>query len=220
MFGLALTSEAVVNKIDNVISASLRIDITKLTESNEKLSIELSTSREMHTETTKQVNQLKTSLEKKDEEIAALRTALDHTEIKLDEHEQYSRRNSLRISGVTESEMEDVGAKTLDVFNKRMKLDKPITPDHIHRVHRVGPRKEGTARAVLVKFATYKTRNKIFRGRFYLNPRKQNDDNADLPHMYINEHLTKLQAALLWKGRQLKKEKKIPDCLSADCNKK
>ena len=75
-FVLALTNGEVVNKIDNVISASLRMDITKLTESNEKLSIELSTSREMHTETTKQVNQLKTSLEKKDEEITALRTAL------------------------------------------------------------------------------------------------------------------------------------------------
>ena len=109
---------------------------------------------------------------------------------------------------------------TLDVFNKRIRLDQPITPDHIDRVHRVGPRKEGTARAVLVKFATYKTRNTIFRGRFSLNPRKQNDDNADLPHMYINENLTKLWAALLWKGRQLKKEKKIQDCWSADCNKK
>ena len=125
-FVLAITSKEVVNKIDNVMSASLRMD--KLTESDEKLSREISTFREMHTETTKQVNQLKTSLEKKDEEIAALRTALDHTEIKLDEHEQYrySRRNSLRIPVVTESEKEDVGAKTLDVFNKGMKLDQPI----------------------------------------------------------------------------------------------
>ena len=182
-FVLALTSEEVVNNIHNVIN-------------------------EMHTETTKQVNQLKTSLEKKDEVIAALRTALDHSEVKLDEHEQYSRRNSLRISGVTESEMEDVGAKTLDVFNKRMKLDQPITPDHIDRVHRVVPRKEGTARVVPMKFATYRTRNKIFRGRFSLNPRKQNDDNADLPHIYITEDLTKLRAAPLWKGRQFKKKKR------------
>ena len=49
-FVLTLTSEEVVNKIDNVISASLRMDITKLTESNEKLSRELSTYRDMHTE--------------------------------------------------------------------------------------------------------------------------------------------------------------------------
>ena len=109
------------------------MDITKLTESNEKLSRELSTFRELHTETTKQVYQLKTSLEKKDEEIAALRTALDHSKFELDKILQYSRRNSLRIAGVTESEMK----KTLDVFNKRMKLDQPITPDHIDRVHRV-----------------------------------------------------------------------------------
>ena len=101
-------------------------------------------------------------MEERDEEISALRTALDHTKFKLEEHEQYRRRNSLRISEVKESEMEDIGEKTLDVFNKRMRLDQSITPDHIDQVHCVGPRKGGLLYAVLVKFSTYRTRNTFF----------------------------------------------------------
>ena len=90
-------------------------------------------------------------------------------ESKLDDQEQYSRRNSLRITGIPESDNEDIVPKVLDVINNKIKPDIPVSSDHIDRLHRVGKRSGDTPRAVLIKFATYRHRQRVYRNRKNLN---------------------------------------------------
>ena len=41
----------------------------------------------------------------------------------------------------------------------------PMTADHIDRMHRVGPQKTSAPRSVMVKFATYGARHRVFSNR-------------------------------------------------------
>ena len=81
-----------------------------------------------------------------------------------DSLEQYSRRNSLRISGITESEHEDPGQICLDLFNDTLELgeEDAVSPADIDRVHGVGKKMDGKTRSILVKFATYRVHRRVF----------------------------------------------------------
>jgi hypothetical protein len=163
----------------------------------------------------KEVAQLRDIVKSKDGEISDLRKRVSDLEVKQDESEQYSRRNSLRISGVQESNSEDIVEKTLDLFNSTMDLD--VSPEQIDRLHRVGKRSDEKARSILVKFATYRTRNKVMRNRTLLKnvPQPQATDQGQT-RIFINEDLTKYRSNLLYQARQLKKRDKIKDCWSWD----
>ena len=55
----------------------------------------------------KEVAYLRCVIEKKDATIESLTKRVDDLEVALDDHEQYSRRNSLRLFGLVESENEN-----------------------------------------------------------------------------------------------------------------
>ena len=97
----------------------------------------------------------------------------------LDDHEQYSRRNSLRISGVIEDANEENVAVTLGFINKELGMATPIVERDIDRVglHRLGPRRAANSRPILVKFATYRARQLVFKQKAYLNPRRRTEFN-------------------------------------------
>lgn len=61
-------------------------------------------------------------------------------EKEIKEHEQYSRRNSLRIYGVDESSSECTDDIVIDIVTKT--LDCPLTHEDIDRSHRVGKRRD------------------------------------------------------------------------------
>ena len=94
-----------------------------------------------------------------------------------------------------------------------MKLQPPITAEEIDSVHRMGPRKEGTTRPVLVKFATYRTSNRVFSNKKILKPK---DNNAAKTPVYINKDLTRRRANLLWKSRTHVKNYNLKGCWSSD----
>ena len=66
----------------------------------------------------KEVAYLRCVIEKKDATIESLTKRIDDLEVALDDHEQYSRRNSLRLFGLVESENEDITKRTIDVLNE------------------------------------------------------------------------------------------------------
>ena len=72
---------------------------------------------------------LKTLLEKKVEEIESLKTRVGQLEYQHDELQQYSRRNSIRVSGLPETPNEDPAELSIDLFNNRMHL--AIKPEDI-----------------------------------------------------------------------------------------
>ena len=75
---------------------------------------------------------------------------------------------------------------------------------------------------ILVKFATYRARDKVMRSRRALNDISQyraedgGTQGQVQSRIFINEDLTKLRSNLLYHAGQLKKQKKIQDCWTWD----
>ncbi|KAE8750844.1 hypothetical protein FOCC_FOCC002272 [Frankliniella occidentalis] len=98
-----------------------------------------------------EVDNLSYDLRQKDIVIAELRA-------RLDESEQYSRRNNLRIFGVKEKSKENTDLLVMDVAKK---IGVDISETQIDRSHRIG--KPGTKpRPIIVKFVGYAPRRAMF----------------------------------------------------------
>lgn len=130
-----------------------------------------------------------------------LEKRLSQVEYDNDSLEQYSRRNSLRISGVSEEINEDTDSVIMKIAEE---LDVPLAPSDIDRSHRVGKIDEQQGRNgkrrhrdILVKFATYNARRRLF------IKRKDLRDMEHMKHLYVNEDLTKLRSKLLYDARCL-----------------
>ena len=165
---------------------------------------------------------LRDLVKSKDEKIAELESRIVNLETKDDDHEQYSKRNSLRNSGINETPSEYVVGKVVHLFNTTMKVTPPVTEDQFDRIHRVGPTANGQTRQILVKFATYRVRDRVFRSKRNLaNVNKSLTENsvkkeAKKASIFINEDLTKLRSNLLWRARVKKKAEEINECWSWD----
>ena len=120
-----------------------------------------------------EMSALRAVLQQKDQKIKELESRVQQLENDQDVLEQYTRRNSLRVSGLPEDRHEDPAEVVLKVFNKTMGLEKtgnPILITDIDRVHRVGKPQEGKSRQILVKFATYRARQRVFGAKRNLKP--------------------------------------------------
>jgi hypothetical protein len=111
---------------------------------------------------TKQIAELKS-------EIVVLKEQLRERDVvtanRIDDLEQYQRRNNLRIFGIPESSGEDTDKIVMDLCKEKLKLE--ITSDRIERSHRVGagPTPAGSdtrPRAILVRFTSYRDRRAVF----------------------------------------------------------
>lgn len=193
---------------------------------------------------TREVAELREVVKARDKQISSLQGEIEKLKTAIDEQEQYSRRNNLRITGIPEKENEDVVAVTLDMINKNVCVAEPITVADIDRVHRLGPRRDDrSARPIIIRLSTYQVRNRIYKNRVMLNPRRRHGPPGDpwrrndiagseeaaasLPRtdpgvgrqaVFINEDLTSGKAKLLWHARQAKRDNKIKDCWSANGN--
>ena len=78
----------------------------------------------------------------------------------IDRHEQYSRKNSIRLRGVVEEMGEDIEKVTLETLKKELDLD--LVRSEIDIVHRVG-RRDSNPRSILVKFLSHKTKERVMR---------------------------------------------------------
>ena len=89
-------------------------------------------------------------------------------EIKFDDHEQYSRRNCLVITGLPETEGEDTDTIIHNLFLNKLGINMDIY--QIDRSHRLGPRRYREdqtliSRPIIVKFATYRSRKTVFNAK-------------------------------------------------------
>ena len=74
-----------------------------------------------------EVHALRTELASKDARIETLQKKVDAIELQQDELEQYSRRNSVRLSGLTEEADEDVVKGVLVTLNHVMCITPPLS---------------------------------------------------------------------------------------------
>ena len=90
------------------------------------------------TKINKRLDSLEQALSEKDSKIKLLEEKTTHLEAKLDDLEQYSRRNSVRIGGITENEKGEDIENIITTVLDDMKMNNKITLKDINRVHRIG----------------------------------------------------------------------------------
>ena len=138
-------------------------------------------------------------------QAAALKTQEIKDSIKVDELEQYGRRQNLEIVGVPEKEDENTNAIVLEVAKM---LDVDIMSSHISTSHRL-PKKKASSRnnsgssPIIVRFTSRDIRNQI-----YANRKKarfvdlKNFSVSDTKNIFVNENLTPTRKQLFWKTKQ------------------
>ncbi|KAJ8304216.1 hypothetical protein KUTeg_017799 [Tegillarca granosa] len=139
-------------------------------------------------------NEIKTLKNEND----ALRSENESLKLSIDELEQYSRRNAIRITGIRENENETTDELVKDLAKK---IDVDINDTDIDRSHRSG--KPGTNRQILIKFTNYNIKRRLMKARGKLLSAE------GCRNIYISEDLTKRRQSLFQGARQLLKEKKI-----------
>ena len=126
---------------------------------------------------------------------------------KIDEIEQYSRRNCLLMNGIKEADppKENVSQETSEVstqentdiailllFNEKLGVDVHIKDiDRRHRIGRQKQKNKDTPRPIIVKFSNYNTRQWVFQARRKLKGTQ----------ISIVENLTSKRVAILSKAR-------------------
>ena len=125
-----------------------------------------------------EISHLKQVIQKRDDVITALQNDLSEVKDANDALEQYTRRNSLRISGLKELQDENPLQVILTFCNSRLRVKPEVTINDIDRVHRIGKPDQKVDRKLLVKFATYRVRQRVYAARVRLKPKNQHDPDA------------------------------------------
>ena len=164
---------------------------------------------------------ISSELKSRDDEIAALKEEVsilkteirdikaerkqerENVENELDEQEQYSRRNNLRVflkvRETTDENTTDI------VIDHGKNIGVALTPNDISRSHRLGKKVRGKIRPILVKFTSYWKRKEFF-------------DNRKKDEVFVAEDLTDRRSKLLYEARNLRRENKIKYCWTRDGN--
>lgn len=131
----------------------------------------LKTIKEVQERQDAKIFHLEQALEKKDKEINEMKCSMEKLDslnetlqANLNSLEQYSRRNCLRVFGLTESPNENTTAMICSLAQQKLGVELKTTD--IDRSHRVGPAaKDGKTRGIIVKFMSYTSRDLVIRNR-------------------------------------------------------
>ena len=148
------------------------------------------------------IKRLEDHIAAQDKKIKDMEEVMNSLEAKLDDQEQYSRRTSVRISGIKETPTENVREEATKVFTTL-----GLNPS-INRIHRVGPKAEGTVRPVLVQFTDFPDKDAVMK--------KRRDLSTKMPNIFINEDLTRKRSKIMYEARRKKREGNIKGVWSAD----
>ena len=149
------------------------------------------------------VRKLEDEIEKDRKQLKVMQQKMDQLASLIDAQEMYSRRTSIRISGITENPRgEDVKEDVLRVLSPM-----GITLEAINRMHRVGKKTPNRPRQVLVQFISYRSKEKVM---------SQAPTLLKGTNIFINEDLTEKRATLLYEARKLRREGRIAQCWSRD----
>lgn len=131
-------------------------------------------------------------------ELSTIRAVVDELQRKtvaceerVDDLEQYSRRNCLLIHGIPEKTRESTTDLSLDLFYNKLGID--IDYHDIDRTHRIGSqRRSGSKpRPIIVKFVSYQARDEVWFNKSKLKNTK----------ITVTESLTKIRQQLFRAAR-------------------
>ena len=121
---------------------------------------------------TQKFDQYEKDRREKDTIIATLQSELksasmkvEDLEKKMDRQEQYSRGNCILIHGLKEQKNKSTDDRVLELF--REELNEEILLVNLDRTHRIGKKRHSNSkpRPVIVKFARYNIREKVFKSK-------------------------------------------------------
>ena len=127
-----------------------------------------------------------------------------------DQSDQYSRRNTLRISGFKENTGENTDTI---IMNMTSTIGCDLLINKIDRNHRFG-KPDATKikhREILIKFTSYRARKKLYTMKKYL---KENGYGG----VFLNEDLTRTRSKVLFEARKVVKSDRVKGAWSADGN--
>ena len=101
-----------------------------------------------------EVEALRKAVRARDEAMVNLKKEMVTLHTEHDELDQYTRRNSVTLTGLTEATNENVYDIVMTIFNEEIGVIPPISPQEIDRIHRVGKPDPTKKRSILIKFAT------------------------------------------------------------------
>ena len=181
----ALTDERVKSALISSYTAALTAELEKRDRIIEALQSE--------------VQQLKTDLHELKQEKAEEKERL---QAELDDQEQYSRRNNLRVYLSTpEHPKEDTTQLILDHAKV---IGVALTPTDIDRSHRIGKKgRSSKPRSVIIKFTSYWRRKEFF-------------DNRKNDTVFVSEDLTDKRANLLYNAHELRRKGYVKYCWTQD----
>ena len=92
-----------------------------------------------------------------EENVSVMNKKVENLEKELDKHEQCSRRNSVLVHGIAETD--DLVTEAIST-----KMNIEISPADLYRTHRIGKKMPGQnkPRPIIVKLSRYKVRKKVF----------------------------------------------------------
>ncbi len=144
---------------------------------------------------------------------------MDDLQLKVNDLEQYGRRNNLRISNMflgsskvlTERE---VTQRTVDFINQSVLKagdgDTPITANDVDRCHTLGPIKPEGNNNIIIKFQNYHAKRAVFEMKKNLK--------GDSNKRFIAEDLTRLNYGLVQSLWRLRKDGRINSFWTRDGN--
>ena len=140
-----------------------------------------------------ELSESKEKLKKLRHENGVLKQAMNLFVTKMDELEQYGRRENIRIHGVRKKNgNKDDGEEVLLDLAKQLKIE--LNPNDVQRVHRLGKKRltmSTRPRPVIARFVNYKKRNEFIYAKSKLK------DLESYTNAFITEDLTLLRSKLL-----------------------
>ena len=95
--------------------------------------------------------------------VEDIQNEFSSVKFELNRLEQYSRKSSIRVYGIEESQDKKVGEKALSKIKEEINVE--ISPDDVDIVHRVGKRSEERPKGILVKFSSHKPKERVMKSK-------------------------------------------------------
>lgn len=130
----------------------------------------------------------------------------DSLEQKVNQLEQYSRRNSVRMFGFQETENENATELVVNYIQDSLGM-RNIDASDIDRCHRIG-RLTTKPRAIIVKFVRHTSKRDVMVANKQLVKRCRQNKEA-LPRIVIREDLTAVNISLIKQAMDLTRMKKL-----------
>ena len=142
----------------------------------------------------------------KDAKISELEKRILDLEDRCVRTEQYTRRSNLVFRGlIEEGQGENTEVIITSFINEQINLPSPLQPKDIARCHRLGAPGSGMHRPIIVRFASDRSRDEVYRAR--INLKAFNGAHRTSP-VYINDDLTSRHSKIAFDCRSLRSRRR------------